>query len=239
MRKIYHLIFLLISTGAIAQQQWPEIGVKFGGGSSYLINMNVFNDESVKSPYSFGSYAGIKYGFNFSTSNGITVDLLYSGFNQTYKSDNDSMSWDKKIHLSHIDLPILYRTFSELSYFEVGPQISYLTGAKETFTSYLPGAEKFNYTTSDLTNFNAYNVAALIGFGTALYGRDNFFVMLEFRGIYGLLDIYSHTGPYGDNYPYDTFPAYQSGETPKPYKASTMLSGQLGVEINYNFRSFH
>ena len=238
MKKIYiSFIVILFSINAFAQKNkgragynnWLEMGLKGAGNVNFLMNTNIIDDVNITSPYSFGSWGGLKIGYNFTDKHAIMVDILYSGLNQKWKSDNDSMSFEKKIHVTYLDIPVMYRNYSDLTYFEIGPQYSMLMNAQGTFTS------NGTPVIADKSKFNPTNISAVVGFGTAILGKDNILIMVGFRLTYGFMDmIKDHSG----DYPLNTFPSYNVQTDLTGYKPTNYFSGGFTLEINYNFRSF-
>ena len=253
MRKIYILIIVVLfchranaqhqgkgsSHGSRGYNIWTELGVKDVFSVNFLMNTNVIDDVNIKSPLSFGNSIGLKFGVNFNQTHGFTIDGLYNGINQRYKSENDSMNWSKEVHLKYFDIPVLYRNFSELTYFEIGPQFSFLADARESFTANLPSPPDSSNSFTDKGRFNPYNIGAVIGFGTAMWSTDNVAIFLAFRIQYSFLDVITSKGRDGKDYPYYLFPGYNIQPDLSGYKSTNCLSGGFTIEINYNIQSCH
>lgn len=191
------------------------------------MNSNVMKDASVRAPYSFGHSEGIKFGFNVNEKIGFTVDVLNNVINQRYKSDIDSMNWEKKVKLNYIDIPVLFRSFNELTYFEIGPQISFLVKYKEEHITPLTPVLTYEQ------KYQPYNIFAVIGLGTPAYTNKKLAIIVTFRFAYGLLDI-TQEDENNKDYPYSTFPNYAANAELKPYKATHTVMGGIGAEINFS-----
>ncbi len=228
--------------GSKGYNTWTELGLKGSFAPNFFMNSNILDDVNVKSPLSFGSGGGLKFGFNINQIHGITVDAIYSSHSQKYKSENDSMSWSGKLQATYLEIPLMYRNFSELTYFEIGPQFSYLMGGSHTFTASSPSPADSNISyTGDAgkARFNPYNFGAAIGFGTAMWSTDNVAVFLAFRATYSLLDMFSNTGKGGKEYPGYLFPGYNIKSDIAGYKPTNLFTAGFTLEINYNFQSYH
>lgn len=255
MKKFYFIAFLSLFsfyTNAQIAKNWVEVGIKGDVNFNYLLNTNIIDDVNMNSSYfSVGNFKGVKFGFNFNQSVGVTIDILHSAMNQKYKTeylDTMSMNIEKKIHLNYVDIPVLFRTFTDVTYFEIGPQISFLVNAKETYSSQSPLV--LDYTNTDKSRFSPYNISAVIGFGTLMWGKNNFSLILAFRAAYGFLDIiadkqnysYPNNGGVGTSTNYLThqpFPTYTTKTDVGGYKPTTGVTGGFSLELNYNFLPFH
>ncbi|MBK7964408.1 MAG: PorT family protein [Bacteroidetes bacterium] len=80
-------------------------------------------------------------------------------------SGNEDNTFTNEIKLSYIDIPILFRVSSPKGpFFEIGPQVSLLMGAKETFE--FEKSSTSNYSDKDVKDdFAGFGVAGVLGFG--------------------------------------------------------------------------
>ncbi len=90
--------------------------------------------------------------------------------------------------MSYIDIPILFRVSSPKGpYFEIGPQVSLLAGAKETFETAL--SPTINYTDKEVKDdFAGFGVAGVLGFGVDIKLSDKINLTTGFRFGYMFTD---------------------------------------------------
>ena len=164
-KKIAVLSLLLCSVQLVQAQEGIRLGVKGSYNSTWLFNNNISDaGDDLNYKPAYGGSFGLQAIYMFSDAYGISADLLYSGQNSKYE-DSESAQYLNELKLNYIDLPILFRVSSEKGpYFEIGPQFSFLAGAKESYSDKLiPGD---SYSDKDFKdNFNGFGVSAVLGFG--------------------------------------------------------------------------
>ena len=218
--------FLFIISQSVYTQSWLEVGLKGGYGLDFLVNKNISNDKTHTVKFSYGYMYGGKLGWNFSESHAVTIDILYSGFSQSYEYyttnlvDSTKNFYKKSFNFNSLDFLLMYRHVKNASYFEIGPQFS--TVKKGSATDNAPGS-KF---VGDISNNLAKTYyAAAIGAGGMLVGTENFRVILGMRVLYALDDI---IGPTGQT---NNFPTNNKYGT---YQKSNPLSAMMVLEMNYD-----
>jgi hypothetical protein len=171
-KKIAVLSLLLCSVQLVQAQEGIRLGVKGSYMSTWLFNKNVSDagDDLNYAPAYSGAF-GVQAIYMFSDAYGISVDLNYAGQNSKYE-DSDSKNYLTELKLRYIDLPVLFRVSSEKGpYFEIGPQFSFLAGAKESFTNKLDASD--NYSDKDYKdNFAGFGLSAVLGFGVDIKLTD-------------------------------------------------------------------
>ena len=228
MKKITIASILFIFSHSLYSQSWLEVGLKGGYGLDFLINKNISNDKTHTMKLSYGYTYGGKLGWNFNEAHAITLDVLYSGFSQTYdyynvNHDSSKTFYNKSFAFNALDFLLMYRHTKNASYFEIGPQIS--TVKKASITDSNP-----NNTSGDISgNLAKTYYSAVIGAGGMLAGTDNFRVILGFRVMYALGDIISPQGQ-STNFP--------TGNTYASYQKSSPLSAMMVLELNYDLGFF-
>lgn len=239
MKKFFLLILILylFSTPSLSfAQQWFDVGVKGSYNSTWLFNKNILYDQLVSYKPSFGYNGGVKIGYNFNENVELTLDFIYTAFNQTITDNIENTDWKKQTNLIFYDIPLLFRYNKEGSYTEAGFQYSSLHSAKESLVS-TPSDVMIDYSYSDTKkNFSPNNWAFVFGVGSYLGGTQNATFMLGFRFAYTLNDILSDAGGKGKSYPYPEYPGFYGKTT--SYKATNALSGGVILEINYDLGYF-
>ncbi len=227
MKKITIIASLLfIFSHSLYSQSWLEVGLKGGYGLDFMVNKNVSNDKTHTVKFSYGYVYGGKLGWNFNEAHAITLDVLYSGFSQSYdyyrvNPDSSKSFYKKSFAYNALDFLLMYRHVKNASYFEIGPQFS--TVKKAVGTDNFPGATT---SSGDISgNLVKTYYSAVIGAGGMLAGTENFRVILGFRVMYALDDIVS---PQGQNNYFPTGNKYGS------YQKSNPLSAMMVMELNYD-----
>lgn len=224
MLKKYTILLFALSLLACQNarsQWWIDVGAKGAINSTWLINGNYNKDKNAAYALSLGYSGGGKLGFNFNEDHEITLDILYSQVNQKYKTTGLDLPapWERNVSLTYLEFPLLYRNNKNGTYIEIGPQYSMLMGASDNT---IPGDAK--------EYFNKSNIAAVFGFGSYLFGTDNFYVCLGMRFSYGFLDIVSDKGGKGQDY---HFLDPNKTQVDK-YSPTNALAGGFILEFNYD-----
>ncbi len=230
MKKITFASILFIFSHSLYAQGWLDIGLKGGYGLDFLLNKNISNDKTHTMKLSYGYTYGGKLGWNFNDEHAVTLDVLYSGFSQTYDyykvnptPDSSKSFYNKSFKFNSLDFLFMYRHVKNASYFEIGPQFS--TIKKAAITDNRPLS-----TNGDISdNLVKTYYSAVIGAGGMLAGTENFRVMIGFRLMYVLGDIISPQGQltnFPSNYNYST------------YQKSNPLSAMMVLELNYDLGYF-
>jgi hypothetical protein len=164
-KKIAVLSLLLCSVQLVQAQEGIRLGVKGSYMSTWLFNNNISDagDYLNYAPAYSGAF-GVQAIYMFSDAYGISVDLNYAGQNSKYE-DSESQEYLTELKLRYIDLPVLFRASSEKGpYFEIGPQFSFLAGAKESYTDKVDASN--SYSDKDFKdNFAGFGLSAVLGFG--------------------------------------------------------------------------
>lgn len=166
-----------ITFGAQAQGEMT-IGLKGAFNYTALFNNNVSDQgyELNYAPTTGGSF-GASFNYRLAEKYSLDVNLLISGHNEKYDlnygTEANPSPGTVEDKLKYIDIPVLFKMGSgNGAYFEVGPQFSFLSSAKETSTwpdaSGLGSAvsSQFNYSGRDFKNdFKGFGLSGVIGFG--------------------------------------------------------------------------
>ena len=191
MKKILLSFVLLLSLAATAQNRQAisgqvfRFGVKGVYNSTWMFNNNISDrGDDVNYKSAFGSSFGLTGAYNFTDESGIVVDLLFATHHAKYEPKDKSSLLDLK--LSYTDLPILFRLGPPDGggYVEIGPMISFLSGAKET-----SNAAPFDYSEKDVKkDFNGTIFSGILGFGYDFQVGQNLLISAGLRFGYGFSD---------------------------------------------------
>lgn len=229
MKKFTIAFSILICSQSLFSQGWLDIGLKGGYGLNFLANKNFYNDRAFSPNISLGYMYGGKIGINFNQTHALTIDVTSSLFSQSYNYslfNADSITrteYKRKIMFNSLSFLVMYRKASDGGYFEIGPQFSTITNAREN--------DGFTQTTNvDISKKLVKSFySAVMGFGGYVAGTDNFRLTLGFRFAYSLNDVISSEGR-KTNFPSIT--QYES------YKSSNPFSAMMVIEINYDVGYF-
>lgn len=181
-----------ITFGAQAQGEMT-IGLKGAFNYTGLFNNNVSDQgyELDYAPTTGGSF-GASFNYRLAEKYSLDVNLLISGHNEKYdlnfgteKSPSMATLEDK---LKYIDIPVLFKLGNgHGAYFEVGPQLSFLSSAKETFTyNDLPS---INYSNKDFKDdFKGFGLSGVLGFGADFELNDQLGLTAGIRLGYAFTD---------------------------------------------------
>jgi opacity protein-like surface antigen len=170
MKKILAIAVIVIAGLSSAQaQEGIRLGAKGSFFSTWLFNKNV-SDQNASLDYAstFSPSFGIQAVFMLKETYGISAEIVYASHKQKYDGyigNEEDGAFTNELTLSYIDIPILFRVSSPKGpYFEIGPQVSLLAGAKETFAFEIPTVA--NYSDRDVKDdFKGFGVAGVLGFG--------------------------------------------------------------------------
>lgn len=169
MKKILAITVILMTSLSSAQaQEGIRLAAKGSFFSTWLFNKNV-SDRNASLDYasSFSPTFGVQAIFMLKETYGISAEVIYASHKQKYDGymGNEENTFTNEIKLSYLDIPILFRVSSPKGpFFEIGPQVSLLMGAKETFE--LDNTSTGNYSDKDVKDdFAGFGVAGVLGFG--------------------------------------------------------------------------
>jgi len=190
MKKIVFLFFLALLVNQTSQAQkvyaWMDAGLKGGYGLTGLLNSNLFDDKDYEHHLNGGYSIGGKVGLFFGLYNGITIDALYSGFNQKFDYLKSNTRYDHKISWNNIDLALLYRMQKDGVYVELGPQYSLVQKVKNNDP---------NDPNTDVTDYyNKNYLSGVFGIGGYLFNYETFTTMIGLRMGYGFGDMINADG---------------------------------------------
>ena len=184
--------FAAITFGAQAQGE-IRIGLKGAFNYTALFNKNVSDQgfELDYAPTTGGSF-GASVNYRLSEKSSIDANILISGHNEKYDLNfgteakpSPATVEDK---LKYIDIPVLFKFGNgHGAYFEIGPQLSFLSSAKETFN--FPSATTGNYSNKDFKNdFKGFGLSGVLGFGADFELNDQLGLTAGLRLGYMLTD---------------------------------------------------
>jgi len=193
MRNTILLLSLLVSFIDLNAQAWTDVGLKLGGGVSYLYNSNIESNNIYNpKPFKSGSYnIGAKAGINIGEHHSINGEVMFSSMKKlfVYKTGLGELDFDNEIKWTNIDLYLLYRHYREGSFLEIGVMRSNVRKVEQTDVP----AGLLNEV--DVSNFYESGYwSGVLGTGTFIAGSDRFTVMLGIRMHVGLTDFVSEAG---------------------------------------------
>src|SRR5215217_8048916 len=131
MKRIALLFIATIMSSATYAQQYLDIGVHGGFGSTWLINNNVSDQGSNLDPeISFAGFGGIHAIASFAPSIGLKVEVDMATIKQKYKGESVGIMSEGYDKLHFIEVPVLVLLKSSAFYCEIGPKFSFLSSAK-------------------------------------------------------------------------------------------------------------
>lgn len=198
MKKIILLILfasVAISSNAKGKQSGGKqfmIGLGGGLNSTWLLNGNGMDQgELWDYKSSLGGQAGINAVFQLNDNIGIGSGVFFSMHNQKFKgSIGGSEVYNVNANLTYIDVPLLLRLGGVENgfYFEVGPQLGFLSSAKEDYIS-VPTAKNGDYSGRDVKSFfNGFDFGSVLGFGGQFDASDNLAISIGLRLNYSFTD---------------------------------------------------
>lgn len=187
MKKIAAIVLFIFAVQSTQAQEGLRLGVKGSYMSTWLFNKNV-SDAGSELDYAstFSGTFGLQGIYMFAETYGINAEIVMAGHNQSYEGNDNGFTSEVDLKMKYIDIPVLFRVSSEKGpYFEVGPQFSFLSGAKESVT--INNTEI--YTDEDFKdNFNGFGVAGILGFGVDVKLTDMINLSTGLRFGYGFTD---------------------------------------------------
>ena len=169
------LIVLLAFIGFTAPAQDISLGLKGSFYSSWLFNKNISDQgDNLNYASTFSTTFGAQGLFMFSETYGLNTELVLASHKQKYDgySGTEDNVFSNEIKLSYIDIPVLFRVSSPKGpYFELGPQMSLLTGARETFN--FEKSDDNDYSDKDVKDdFAGFGISGILGFGVDIKLSD-------------------------------------------------------------------
>ena len=231
MKKYLSSLVLLISVSNYIAQSFIDFGPKILVGPSYLYNTDLLDNYSKYDydgvPVAFGG--GFKLAFDFNEHVAVVGEFIYTKHKQGYKFEEiDTASavstvYNKEIGYSSMQIPLMLRYNSgTMSYIEAGYVISMYSGITETFDGQFASSAP-----SDVSStYSTGSGGLVLGFGSYVWGQDNFGISAGFRVRYDLNDFSAASSktPYTPVYGLDN--AVVGSTNP--------VSLMLTIEFNYD-----
>lgn len=187
------IIFFLFITSQICAQAWTDVGLKLGGGTSWLIDKNIFDDNTYTHAFSGAFNIGAKASLNIGDSHSISFEAMIAKMKQNFEYSWTDDALGKQvgtntINWTNLDLYFLYRYYSQGAFSEIGIMRSRVQKVEQQDA--LAGFTNF---TDVSQNYQDY-YSIVFGGGAFVAGSDRFTVMLGIRIHYGLTDFVSDEG---------------------------------------------
>jgi len=212
MKKIFLLLYLVLTVSFTKAQQGIHIGLMGGPAWTSILNKNDF-DEGPKLDFksTIRGAIGIQLQYNFADGLGIGTQLLYSGGGSKYiGSLTDSSYYDMDVKLNYLKIPVLLHFNSSPDHKAMfsaylGPQfgllvgsntmikLTYTGGGKATYESDKDGFTYVNPTgtitgTFDKNPYKSMDMGIVLGLGTNISISDALQLGIHFRADYGFGD---------------------------------------------------
>ncbi len=191
MRSLILFVGFLVSLQLYGQKKivWFDVGAKVQYGATGFYNAALADNSDYNYRIGRGLGYGGKLGINFGY-NGIAIEVMRNSgtnvhekkVNGTFPGNEETTDW------ATTDVYLLFRNAKNLGYFELGPKISFLSGA--SFTD-VEGTKR------DIpeANLNKTPISGVLGFGVNIMGNDGAFSgILGLRFEYGLTSFINETG---------------------------------------------
>lgn len=216
------LLTLLFCITLNAQEIWLETGLKGGGGTSFLLNKNILDDNSYRYLVTPTYGGGAKISLNFGPFHGLALEGMYNQSGQNFEFDTGvAKDLRNEISWKSIDAYLMYRYIRNRAYVEIGPMYSFVRSVEQTFGDI------------EVSNPGQYYeknyLAGALGFGGYLAGSNTFTLGLGIRLHYGFTNFVSDAGTdLGFPNPGESL-AYDSIEPTHPVFAQVLLEFNFGI----------
>lgn len=244
MKKLILLFFTIIFiSNQIFAQAWTDLGLKLGGGTSWLVDRNIFDDNTYVHDFSGAFNFGAKASLNLGERHSISFEAMLSNMKQNfdYGWTNDAgvrIEGRNEIQWSNVDLYFLYRYYSQGAFSEFGIMRSQIRSVE-----HLDPMAGFAELTDVTGNYQDY-FSAVFGGGAFVAGSDRTTLMLGIRIHFALTDFISDQGQdtealqaQGQQFPFpNTFRNDFSNSENNPY-ADARITRPILIELlaEYNF----
>ncbi len=194
MRTLLLSFFIfIISFTQLSAQVWTELGLRVAGGTSWLIDKNIFDDNTYVHDFSGAFSVGLKLGINIRDRHGFILEGLFSNLNQNfdYTFDDANMmriEGTNQIKWSNLDTYLLYRNYSQGAFSEIGVMNTFIQSVEQ-----LDELANFPILTDVTPNYQNY-LSLVLGGGAFVAGSDRFTLMMGIRIHYALTDFISPQG---------------------------------------------
>lgn len=243
MRKLLLLSisFIFISHQCFAQA-WTDVGLKLGGGTSWLVDQNIFDDNTYVHDFSGAFNFGAKASLNLGERHSISFEALLSNHKQNFDygwTDDAGMRIEgrNEVQWSNVDLYFLYRYYSQGAFSEFG-----IMRGQVRSVEHLDEMAGFTTLTDVTSNYQDY-WSAVFGGGAFVAGTERSTLMLGVRIHFALTDFISDAGNDAEaleasgQFPFPTtFRNDFTGSENNPY-ADARITRPILIELiaEYNF----
>jgi|GEM_PF-1039542 hypothetical protein len=249
MKNHFLTLFLCVVFISSAQAQaWTAVGLKLGGGTSWLIDKNIFDDNTYVHDFSGAFNVGAKASLNLGANHSLSFEVMLAKMKQNfnYEFTNDAMlriESTNEIRWTNVDLYFLYRYYSQGAFSEFGIMSSRVQSVEQRD----PFAGFTDYT--DVTSNYQNYLSGVFGGGAFVAGSDRFTLMLGIRIHYAFTDFISDAGndrdalaAQGQAFPYpNTFRQDFSNLESDPYadaRKTSPLLVEMIAEFNFGIGYF-
>ncbi len=182
MKRIIICVMVLMAT-QLVQSQSMMIGVKGAYNTTWLMNKNIFDQgDEINPDASFAPSYGVNGTFFFNDNLGLSLEANINKITQKYSGLNsDTITWKGFDKLTYMEIPLLLNLSNKGGlYFEIGPKVSFLTGA--TGESVTSPSNIFDYNERNVkSGFSSTMFSAVFGFGVNIKASDLEYILAGLR----------------------------------------------------------
>ena len=146
MKKLTLLLCFALVAGAVHAQQ---LGLKAGAAYSTFKG-----DDAKNLDHRLGYTAGLMYQHHINTLLGVQVETLYTskGARWEYQASPGGNIIEEKYRLNYIDVPVLLHASAGGLFFDLGPQVSFITKSNRIYEVTSPDGKTTSSTKTNITD---------------------------------------------------------------------------------------
>ena len=231
-KRIYLLILLvsiLIKSHTTFGQFWFDVALSGSAGTSFLSNLEIYDDTRIDVSPNISSNFSLKIGLNFTETESLVLDLgiVNRNFHLIQKDLQNNNLLEQHMNFGYSGFRILpmYRHTKDGSYIELGPEFANIQ------SPYFSDDANGTITNSNL--FRSKSLRGAIGFGGYLFGNERVTLVSGMRILYDFQDLRSEQAKQ-NKFPYQNYDV----QNDSPFKAfDIQLSLELNISLGFLVRS--
>lgn len=195
MKTLLLSMAMLLSGNAVCQAQNFEVGLHGGYGSTRLFNSNISDlDYILNYESSFAPVYGVGFGYFSRSGAGVSIEINGGPITQKYEGNLGAaigipILYNVKETVNYVEVPVLFRKYTQSGFFfELGPKISFLTGAEGELDINFPGTG-LDYEDRDISDgFRSTVISGVVGLGYTREIAPDLYLNARVRMAYGFSD---------------------------------------------------
>jgi hypothetical protein len=208
MKKTVVILFLLASVAGFGQKGL-NLGLGGFGGSSGVVNQNVYGYPELDYDFPFSYGFNLNVGYGFTDHLGVVMQIGYAQLGQKYSDTRGDTSFTRDFSMSYLTIPVMFRYLSGGKavrfYVAAGPELAFLLSAKQEYMYQTPNmtepaqynkfavnkdGEAFNVGEPDIKDrVTPIDYMVRIDFGVNISLAENLFMDAGLTMNYGLSDL--------------------------------------------------